>query len=397
MSKAVGLLVVGLMLTAGATYCRADDNKLTAAEIAEGWIQLFDGETLFGWKAATKADWKVADGAILVTTGDVGLLNTTSQFGDFILKADFRASRGTNSGIFLRTKPEPLNPKDGCYELNIAPFGSTPFATGSLVARKKVEENLDSEDWQSYEVTCLGPRIGVKLNGREVLDFTDREPVLRGHIGLQLNKGQIEFRNVKLKPLSLPPIFNGRDLTGWHTHPKLKNAFSVDAEGQLQLKGGKSQLETEMKYGDFVLQLVARSNRERSNSGLFFRSIPGEEMNGYECQLQHCYGKDGKPNPVDCGTGGICRRQIARKLAAKDGEWFYLTLAVHGPHMAAWVNGYAVSDFTDERRPHANPRQGKRVEAGTFILQGHDDTTDFTFGKIAAGELPRSPEGKIAN
>ena len=386
-NTAVVILLLGLAHSNLAAA--ADVNKLTPEEIADGWIQLFDGETLFGWKANGKADWKVADGSIVVTSGDVGLLNTTSQFADYVFKADFRADRGTNSGIFLRTKPEPLNPKDGCYELNIAPFGSTPFATGSLVARKKVEENLDSDDWRTFEVTCAGPRVRVKLDGREVMDFTDPEPVLRGQIGLQHNKGRVEFRNIKLKPLSLSPIFNGRDLGGWHGHPKLKEIGSVDGQGELQLKGGKGQLESEMKFGDFVLQLAAKSNRERSNSGLFFRSIPGDEMNGYECQLQHCYGKDGKPNPVDCGTGGVCRRQIARKLTAKDGDWFYLTLAVSGPQMAAWVNGYPVCDFTDERREHANPRQGRRLEAGTLILQGHDETTDFTFRKIAAGELPR--------
>ena len=42
----------------------AADNKLTQAEIDDGWISLFDGETLFGWKAQGKVDWQVKDGAI---------------------------------------------------------------------------------------------------------------------------------------------------------------------------------------------------------------------------------------------------------------------------------------------------------------------------------------------
>src|SRR5689334_13116329 len=94
----------------------ADANTLSTAEIADGWVSLFDGKTLFGWKATSKADWKVADDAIQVATGDAGLLITTVQFADYVLKLDFRAAKGTNSGIFLRTKPEPKNPKDGCYE-----------------------------------------------------------------------------------------------------------------------------------------------------------------------------------------------------------------------------------------------------------------------------------------
>lgn len=374
--------------------CAAEHNRLTDEEIAQGWVLLFDGESLFGWEAASKADWKVKDGAIDVTSGDQGLLNTLGAFADYQLKVDFRAEKGTNSGVFLRTEKTPLNPKEGCYELNIAEFGSTPFATGSLVARgekAKVAADVNTWDWQSYDVTCEGKRITIKLDGKQVLDYTeetDPKPPLRGHIGLQLNKGAIAFRNIKLRPLGQKPIFNGKDLDGWHTHPELKNAFSVE-EGALRLKGGKSQLESAGKYGDFIVQLAAKANSAKANSGIFFRSIPGEVMNGYECQLQNAYGADGKPNPVDCGTGGICRRQVARKLVAKDGEWFYLTLAAAGPQMAAWVNGYPVSNFIDTRKPHANPRNGLRTEAGTLILQGHDETTDFSFKQITAAELPR--------
>ncbi|RIK81380.1 MAG: DUF1080 domain-containing protein [Planctomycetota bacterium] len=373
----------------------ADHNTLTHEEIADGWILLFDGESLFGWEAATKADWRVADGAIVVSSGEPGLLNTTSRFADYVLKVDFRSAKGTNSGVFLRTDKKPKNPKEGCYELNIADFGTTPFATGSLVSRgekAKVAENLDSAEWQSFEVRCEGKHINIRVDGKQVLDYTeelDPKPSLVGHVGLQLNSGKVEFRNVKLKPLSQKPLFNGKNLDGWVPHPDLKNAFSVGAEGVLHAKGGKSQLESTTKFGDFTLQLAARANAPRNNSGLFFRSIPGEVMNGYECQLQNCYGKDDKPNPVDCGTGGICRRAIARKLVAKDGEWFHLALVADGPHMAAWVNGYQVSDFTDTREPHANPRNGLRTVPGTFILQAHDETTDFSFRNIQAAELPK--------
>src|SRR5947207_9339244 len=78
---------------------------LGAAELADGWIALFDGETLFGWKAHSKADWQVKNGAILVSGGEKGLLSTTVEFDNYVLKADFRAAKGTNSGIFLRTAP----------------------------------------------------------------------------------------------------------------------------------------------------------------------------------------------------------------------------------------------------------------------------------------------------
>src|SRR5688572_13360557 len=47
---------------------KEDAPLLTEAEVKEGWIALFDGETLFGWTQHSKetADWKVHKGAIVV-------------------------------------------------------------------------------------------------------------------------------------------------------------------------------------------------------------------------------------------------------------------------------------------------------------------------------------------
>src|SRR5688572_10875944 len=173
---------------------------LTDAELQGGWISLFDGETLFGWKAHSKADWQVKNGAIRVTSGERGLLCTSVQFDNYVLKADFRAAKGTNSGIFLRTAPvvgmNDITTK--CYELNIAP-PDNPFPTGSFVSRLKAKEVPErAGEWQSFEVTLDGPKATVKLNGQTVLDYTDPKPMGRGYIGLQLNSGQVEFKNIKL-------------------------------------------------------------------------------------------------------------------------------------------------------------------------------------------------------
>jgi hypothetical protein len=111
---------------------------LTDAELAEGWIALFDGQTLFGWQAQSKADWQVKDGAIFVSKGERGLLTTTVEFDNYVLKLDFRAAQAANSGVFLRT-PAVVGMNDittKCYELNIAP-PDNPFPTGSYVGRQK--------------------------------------------------------------------------------------------------------------------------------------------------------------------------------------------------------------------------------------------------------------------
>src|SRR3954470_3240522 len=180
-----------------AVYGQTSDKKvteppkvLTDAELADGWIALFDGQTLVGWTPASKADWQVKDGAIVVTGGEKGLLCTTVEFDNYVLKADFRAAKNTNSGIFLRT-PQNVGMKDitkKCYEQNIAP-PYNPFPTGSYVGRlkgKPVPERAG--EWQSYEVTLDGAKSTVKLNGETVLECTDPKPSGRGYIGLQLNE-----------------------------------------------------------------------------------------------------------------------------------------------------------------------------------------------------------------
>jgi hypothetical protein len=377
-----------LVLIVGAARA-AEPNTLTEQEIAEGWMLLFDGETLFGWEPANKADWKAAEGVISVSSGEQGLLCTTSEFADYVLKLDFKCPKGTNSGIFLRTPKKPADPKSDCYELNIADDSISPFPTGSFVGRQKAEGSHPNGQWQSYEVTAQGGRFAIKLDGKSVLDYTDPMPVGRGYIGLQLNSGPVEFRNIKLKPLGLKSLFNGKDLAGWKVYPNEKSVYSVTPQGELNVKNGRGQLESEAQFGDFVLQLDVFSNGKHLNSGIFFRSIPGEFWNGYESQIQNGYKDGDRTRPVDFGTGAFYRRQPARKVVSDDFKWFTKTLVVSGPHMACWVNGYPVSDWTDTRPPHANPRNGLRTQPGTLIIQGHDPTTDLSFRNLRAAEMPK--------
>ncbi len=135
----------------------ARPKPLSDEELAEGWIALFDGHSLFGWTAQSKANWRVEYGAIVVDSGDKGLLTTNSQFGDYLLRLEFQADPQTNSGVFLHT-PVTIGPEGvakECYELNIAP-PDNPFPTGSFVQRQKAEGVEPREGWRSYEVHLEG-------------------------------------------------------------------------------------------------------------------------------------------------------------------------------------------------------------------------------------------------
>ena len=363
---------------------------LTDAELADGWISLFDGQSLFGWKAHSKAVWSIKEGAVGVSSGEKGLLCTTVPFDNYVLKADFRAAKGTNSGIFLRTAPvvgmDDIKTK--CYELNIAP-PDNPFPTGSFVGRQKAKEVPErADEWQTFEVTLNGGKATVKLNGEEVLTYDDPAPIGRGLIGLQLNTGAVEFKNIKLKPFGLESIFNGKDLTGWKDHPESKSKFVVQENGELNVTStGRGCIESEKQFGDFIVQLECISHAANLNSGVFFRCVPGEFTNGYESQIHNGFLNGDRSQPVDCGTGGIFRRVNARLVNASDKEWFPMTIVAAGPHVSVWVNGYQVTDWTDERKADKNPRNGLRLEKGTLQIQGHDPTTNLSFRNLRAREL----------
>ena len=66
------------------------------------WINLFDGETTFGWNDLGDVEWSVVDGAIVSGKGTGGLIATTSQFQDFELMAKVRVKAGSTSGIAFR-------------------------------------------------------------------------------------------------------------------------------------------------------------------------------------------------------------------------------------------------------------------------------------------------------
>ena len=381
----------------------AENNQLTPEQIRDGWISLFDGETLFGWEKVNGVDWQVADGEIRAANGDVGFLMTTSEFADYELHLEFKATPTTNSGVFLRTLLQPKNPTTDCYELNIAPRDN-PYPTGALVGRYKLPggprhsradlgalgQPIDAwnSEWHHYDIVVDGNTVLIKLDGSVQQRYEDPDPVMLGRIGLQHNKGAIAFRNVRLKPLNTKPIFNGKNLAGWNTDRAETSRFEVTPKGELRVLDGRGQIESNASYGDFVLQLECFVDGDALNSGVFFRCIPGDFMMGYECQIQNGFLNGDRTKPQDCGTGGFFRRQNARRIVASDHEWFAMTLAANGPHMAAWVDGQQVSDWTDTRKPHENPRKGLRTEPGTLAIQGHDPTTDLRFRNLRVVELP---------
>jgi hypothetical protein len=372
-------------------------NTLTASEIEQGWVLLFDGETMFGWTAEGDGKWSVEDGALAGDPTTFGWLRSGGAFGDFVFRCEFRTTEAGNSGIFLRSAREGQPHVTG-YELQIWNKNPNPkFLTGSLVNHATAEgARFKPDEWNAYEVKAEGDRYQIKLNGKLVLD-TRQNKSRAGHFGLQVNRTPIAFRNLKLKPLGLKPLFNGNDLTGWRKvdapkPPAAPPEWTVRG-GAIHVEKGPGQIETEAKFRNFVLQMAIRTNpngpTHHPNSGVFMRGDPGGYWSGYESQIRNEYRDGDRTQPVDYGTGAIYRNSVARKVVADDGKYFYKTIAANGRHFSVWVNGYPVTDWEDANPEGTNVRQKQaRLAAGTLSLQAHDPTTNLDFRDIRIAELP---------
>jgi hypothetical protein len=383
------LLLAPLAWTSGSALAQESRNGLTRDQISAGWILLWDGETTFGWTPRGDAKWQAQEGTLLPVPGSgKGILATNTEFADYRLAVDFWIDDKANSGVFQRGPAEGEFSLANAYEVNLFDKHEK-WPTGSIneVARA-IRAQATAGRWNTLEIEAIRDSLWVRVNGRTTCFASDTKQT-RGTLGLQYNgEGTVRFRNVRLQPLGLGPIFNGVNLDGWKALPGHPSVFTVTPEGWLNVKNGNGDLQSDGQYKDFVLQLDIISNGEHLNSGVFYRAIPGEFWSGYESQIRNQWQGDDRTKPVDYGTGGIYNRQPARKVVSTDHQWFTKTLIAHGPHMTAWVDGYQVSDFTDKRPPNRSGRNGLKLEAGVLSIQGHDPTTDLSFRNIRIVEMP---------
>lgn len=369
-------------------------NQLAPEEIASGWILLWDGETTFGWEPQGGAEWRIAEGALRASSGSDGWLRHRTAFANFVLKIDFRMNTfETDSGIFIRAAKEGDPTRTG-YQININNMNKE-YGTGSIVNRLKRKATVREKVWHSYEITADGDQITVFLDGKKTVDTRNKEASV-GSVGLQFVKGaDIEFRNIRLRPLGLKDLFNGKDLTGWdrvdRPNVRVPPEWSV-RDGALHVEKGPGLLETSEVFGDFVLQLDIRANAQNEshhpNSGVFFRGDKGKFWTGYESQIRNQYKDGDRSQPMDFGTGGLYHQQPARRVVSNDKEYFTKTVVAHGRHIAIWVNGIQTSAFDDSREEGMDAVRQARRAPGPIGLQAHDPTTNLDFRNLRISRLP---------
>jgi hypothetical protein len=361
--------------------------RLPTEDLDLGWIRLFDGQSLLGWKATSDVDWKVENDHIVATKGEPGFLLTEVRFSDYEIELEFQAEEKTNSGLFLRTSNDVKDPAKDCYEINIAPTDN-PFPTGSIVGRAKVSEQVtapESDQWHSLHALVDQDHVQVWVNGQQAADYKDTTGLTAGKIGLQFREGAIRFRNIRLRPIGYS-VLPKAEKSDWNEPAGAIEAAFTD-NGTIKLKGGRGHIELLQPHANLCLQATALTLTENVNSGIFFRCIPGEDMNGYECQIHHGF-KEDRRRAVDAGSGSIFRRQNAKAVLSDEGKPVHITIVADGPTMATWVEGVPVVTWTDTRAPNDNPRKGLRTEAGTIMLQGHDPGSEVEFTALSICPLP---------
>ena len=396
---------------------RRPAHTLTPEQIAEGWISLFDGKTLFGWEPTSDADWKVEDDAIRVSKGEQGFLMTTSDFADYELHVEFQAPDTTNSGVFLRTPLKPTDPAATASSSTSPPRKTrSPPARSSAARvgprrpgrqplhaapahrlrqqarRARVRPSIDpNRGWHAFDVALDGARLTIWLDGARSIRFDDA-----GRLAQRPHRPAVPRR-----PRRLPQ------------HPPAPHRPEVDAQRQrprrLERRQGRGQQVRSHRRRRAASDRRPRPTRNRSAStatsscsstasstatastpASSSAASPATSLNGYECQISQRRRRRRPHEAQDAGTGAIYRRTTARRVVPKDRQWFTTTLVATGPHIAVWVNGQQVTDWTDDRPPHDNPRNGLRLAPGTIALQGHDPTTNLRFRNLKNRRAPEA-------
>ena len=220
------------------------DNTLSDQEKREGWQLLWDGKTTNGWRGA-KLDsfpdkgWAIEDGCLKVLDGgggeaaNGGDIVTTRTYGSFILKVDFKITKGANSGIKYFVDPAENKGEGsaiGC-EFQILDDEVHPDAKlgvrgnrtlGSLYDLIPAPENkpFDINGWNTAMIIVQGNHVEHWLNGVKLLEYERNNQMFnalvayskykdwnnfgnhaQGNLLLQDHGHEVWFKNLKIKEL----------------------------------------------------------------------------------------------------------------------------------------------------------------------------------------------------
>lgn len=374
------------------------------AQTESGFVSLFDGKTLAGWKhVGGPADgYGVTNGVIFCSPNGRNLF-TEQTFSDFVLRFEFKLNDGSNNGIGIRAPFE----GDAAYagmEIQILEDAAADRGKwgklraeqyhGSiydLVAAKRGALKPAGE-WNTEEITAEGRHIKVVVNGKTIVDanlndVTDPEKIRkhpgifseRGHIGFLGHGDYLEFRNLRVKDLSKPEtdntapagftaLFNGKDLTGWkgllkgpNDNPIKRAALTPEQraeaqkeaddnmrehwkaeKGEIVFDGKGRSLCTAKDYANFEM-LVDWKIPAHGDSGIYLRGSPQVQIWDPHTQPTHA--------GSEVGSGAFYNNQKnpSKPLKVADkpiGEWNRFRIVMVGERAHVFLNGELVTRDT---------------------------------------------------
>ncbi len=390
----------------------------------EGFVGLFNGRDLTGWKglvenpakraqmgseemaaAQTKADsimnahWKVLDDGVLYFEGQ-GYQNicAAQDYSDFELLIDWKIEPNGDSGLYLRGSPQvqiwdAVQRQIGSGGLfNNQKNPSTPLQ----VADRPVGE------WNTFRIIMIGEAVTVYLNEALVVDnvplenYWERESPLysTGQIELQAHNSPLYFKNIFIREIPRPGqlfsgfLFNGKDLSGWQIIGGKAGSWKVE-NGILYTEGeGGGWISTTSEYANFKLELDFRVPPE-GNSGVFLRA-PHEgdpAYTGMEVQVLDDYAAKWAQLKTWQYTGSIYAVQAPTERASRPAnEWQHYEIVCDGPHVQVTLNEKKIIDANliehmDKEKPHP----GLKRRRGYIGMQNH--STRVEYRNIVLSEL----------
>ena len=386
-----------------------------------GFVSLFNGKDLSGWKGLVKnpierskmkpaelakeqvkADelakntWTATDG-LLVFNGKGDNLCTEKPYGDFEMYVDWMldpAGPEADAGIYLRGTPQ-VQIWD-TSRVNVgAQVGSGGLYNNQVNPSKplKVADNKLGE-WNSFYIKMVGDRVTVYLNGDLVVDnvmlenYWDRSlPIFpTEQIELQAHGSKVSYRNIYVKELERPEafqlsaaekkegykvLFDGTNMHAWTGNTV---DYSIE-DGAISMNPSKSfggNLYTKDEYKDFVYRFEFQLT-PGANNGLGIRTpMEGDAAYvGMELQIldsEHPIYKDLHEYQYHGSVYGIIPAK--RGFLKPTGEWNYQEVIAKGNHIKITLNGTVIVDG-DIKEATKNGTPDKKQHPGLFNEKGH--------------------------
>jgi len=195
-------------------------NSTHHASGGKGWIPLFNGKDLDGWKVGNNAEtFSVKDGTIIAHGNTAHLFYDgpvkDHNFKNFEFKAEVMTEPGSNSGIYFHTQYQESGWPSKGYEVQVNNSHTDWRRTGSLYAVQDVKEvYVKDNEWYTESFSVQGKRVIIKINDKVVVDYTEPDNVDRPEdmSGRRISNGTfalqghdpnsiVHFRNIMVKPL----------------------------------------------------------------------------------------------------------------------------------------------------------------------------------------------------